>query len=308
MSYQPICKTCIQTKLHTQHLSSLLRQMTIEPRHNTVCYSRIKFNTMKLLFLGDIVGRPGRKTVEKYLPKLIQDKKPDWVIANAENLAGGKGITKGTLHEMTKAGIDAFTGGNHIFSGAEGLDLLERGQFPGVVPANFHYSAPGERAIVLESPRTGKRLLLVSLLGQTFMSHLVDSPFETSDDILEHFSEEDYDVSLFDFHAEATSEKYALKAHLDGRISALVGTHTHVPTADADITPKGLAYQTDIGMNGSLDSCIGVKSHMIIKRLITQLKSPHELEKRGRMQFNAVLMTFTKEGLAKKIQSIRFVD
>jgi metallophosphoesterase (TIGR00282 family) len=261
---------------------------------------------MKLLFLGDIVGRPGRKTVEKYLPQIIKEKNPDWVIANAENIAGGKGFTKSTLNEMMKLGIDAFTGGNHIFSNPEGFDLLEKRVFPLAVPANFSDAAPGDRSLIVES-KSGKKLLLVSLLGQTFMKQTVSSPFEKVDEILDEYSETDYDVSLFDFHAEATSEKYALKAYLDGRASALVGTHTHIPTADADITSEGLAYQTDTGMNGSLDSCIGVKNKLILKKIMTQLSVSHELEKRGRMQFNAVLITFDKEGKAKKISPIRKV-
>ncbi len=263
---------------------------------------------MKLLFLGDIVGRPGRKTVEKYLPNIIKEKKPDWVIANAENIAGGKGFTASTVKEMMKLGVDAFTGGNHIFSNPEGFDLLEKRQFPLAVPANFPEAAPGDRSLIVTSPRTGKRLLLVSLLGQTFMKQMVHSPFETADSMLDHYTEDDYDVSFFDFHAEATSEKYALKAYLDGRVSGLVGTHTHIPTSDIDITAKGTAYQTDTGMNGSLDSCIGVKNKFILKKIMTQLSVSHELEKRGRMQFNAVFVTFDKSGTAKKISAIRKVE
>lgn len=261
---------------------------------------------MKLLFIGDIVGRPGRRTVEKYLPEIIKEKKPDWVIANAENIAGGKGFTRSTLNEMMKLGVDAFTGGNHIFSNPEGFELLEKRTFPLVVPANFPDAGPGDHSLIIES-KSGKRLLLVSLLGQIFMKQLVASPFETADDILEQIPKEDYDVSLFDFHAEATSEKYALKAYLDGRISALVGTHTHVPTADVDITSDGLAFQSDVGMNGSLDSCIGVKNKLILKKLMTQLSVSHDLEKKGRMQFNAVLITFDKSGIAKRISPIRKV-
>lgn len=259
---------------------------------------------MRILFLGDIVGRPGRKLVSQVLPKLIKQKKPDLVIANAENLAGGKGINKNTLAEMKATGIDYFTGGNHIFKNPEGLEILESEDVPLVIPANFAPEVPGKRWSIITSKK-GKRLLLVSLLGQTFMPQQVSSPFRTIDHILEEVDSSQFDASLIDIHAEATSEKYALRWHLDGKVSAVVGTHTHVPTADTDISPNGTGFQADVGMNGSLDSCIGVKSKRVIKKLITQLPIGMDLEKRGRMQFNAVLIDIGAKGQTKKISHIR---
>lgn len=259
---------------------------------------------MKILFLGDIVGRPGRKVVEKILPEVLKKYKPDFVLANAENLAGGKGITAKTIKEMQKSGIDFFTGGNHIFKNPEGFEYLEKEDAPVVVPCNFYPEAPGKRWSIMTA-KNGKRLLVVSVLGQTFMSQQVENPFSTLEEMIKCIPKDDYDVSLVDVHAEATSEKYALRWLLDGKISVMVGTHTHVPTADADISPLGTAFQADVGMNGSLDSCIGIKSKLIIKKLKTQLPVATDLEKKGRMQFNAVLINCNSKGIASSIKPIR---
>lgn len=263
---------------------------------------------MKLLFIGDIVGRPGRNTVAKYLPDLIKKQKPDWVIANAENIAGGKGFTPSTLHEMMKLGVDAFTSGNHIFSNPSGFEALAAKKLPICIPANFYEHAPGHRSLMVPSKDHKKVLFLSCLLGQTFMKHEVHEPLQTLDELFEQTPSEMYHVSLVDIHAEATSEKYALKAYLDGSVSAILGTHTHVPTADADISPGKTAFQCDVGMTGSLDSCIGTRSKGIIQRMKTQLSVPQVLEKKGRMQFNAVLISFDKSGSAKKISPIRKVE
>lgn len=259
---------------------------------------------MKILFLGDIVGRPGRNLVKEVLPGVIKKKKPDLVLANAENLAGGKGINERTVKEMMDVGVDFFTGGNHIFKNPDGLSMLEEGGLPVIRPANFPDGTPGKGWDIIETKK-GKHLLVINLLGQVFMNQFVDSPFRTLEAILSSVDPSQYDAALVDMHAEATSEKQALRWAFDGRVSAMIGTHTHVPTADAEISPAGTAFQADAGMNGSLDSCIGVEKEIIIKMFMTQMPVTHQLEKRGRMQFNAVVLDIGADAKAKKISHLR---
>lgn len=261
---------------------------------------------MKILFLGDIVGRPGRKLVTKVLPSLKKKLKPDIVIANAENLAGGKGTNRKTIDEMRSAGVDFFTGGNHTFAIDQVLELLKDPRSPLVRPANFPPETPG-RGFAIVTTKNKKRLLVVNLLGRTFMTHHVDCPFRTLDAIFQQVPRESYDASLVDIHAEATSEKQALRWYVDGKISLVVGTHTHVQTADADISPHGTAYLTDAGMNGSFDSCLGVQKELIIEKLRSQMPISHELEEKGRMQINGVLVTVAADGKAKSIRLVREV-
>lgn len=259
---------------------------------------------MKILFLGDIVGRSGRKVLKDLLPKIILDKKPDFVIANAENLAGGKGTDRKTIEEMMKVGVLAFTGGNHSFAISESLEIFEKGDVPVLRPANFPEGAPGKGWQILTG-KNKKRLLLINLLGREFMPQHADCPFRTLESILASIPASDYDASFVDLHAEATSEKQALRWAFDGRVSAVIGTHTHVPTADADISALGTAFQADAGMNGSLDSCIGAKSELIIKKFVTQMPVKKELMHDGRMQLNAVLVEIDDGGKATKIEHIR---
>lgn len=244
---------------------------------------------MRILFLGDIFGRPGRKTVARVLPGVISVEKPDIVLGNVENLAGGKGVNRKTLSEIMSAGVEVFTGGNHSFENIVGNEIYDDASFPLLRPANFPSGTPGKGWGIFTA-RNGQRLLVISLLGRTFMPQHVDSPFQLLDEIFATIDPSEYDASFIDFHAEATSEKQAILWYLNGKVSAVVGTHTHIPTADADITPAGTAFQADAGMNGSLDSCIGLRHTSVIQKLRTQMPLKYEVEDQGRMQFNAVVI------------------
>src|SRR5690606_26228297 len=193
---------------------------------------------MRILFLGDIFGRPGRKTVAHILPEIIAAEKPDIVLGNVENLAGGKGVNKKTLSEIMNAGVEVFTGGNHSFENIEGNEVYLDPAFPILRPANFPRGTVGKGWGIFPT-KNGKRLLVISLLGRTFMPQHVDSPFQVLDEVFESVKPSEYDASFIDIHAEATSEKQAILWYMNGKVSAVIGTHTHVPTADADITPAG---------------------------------------------------------------------
>ncbi len=223
---------------------------------------------MKIIFIGDIVARLGRQTVKKILPSLRQELKPDFVIANAENLAGGRGVTAATLDEMLQTGIDYFTSGNHVFFQEGWQELLTDPSFRLLRPANYPASVPGVGWRVIGEK--GSKLLLINLQGRISFNQegtTLTDPFFTLEEILTATKKEKIDAILVDFHAEATSEKLAFAFYFDGKVSAVVGTHTHVPTADARILPQGTAYVTDVGMTGALNSVLGVKKEIIWQQL-----------------------------------------
>ena len=207
---------------------------------------------MKLLFFGDVVGKPGREAVAAALPQWRDEHQPDLIVANAENSAHGFGVTADTIAELRSAGVDAFTVGDHYFD----KDFSPLADGPVVRPANLEGDHPGTGAKVFETA-LGKKVLLVSILGNAFIDRPTANFFNIADAVLEDFQDERLDAILLDFHAEATSEKTALGHHLDGRVSAVVGTHTHVPTADTRILPRGTAFQSDVGMCGAQESVIG---------------------------------------------------
>ena len=210
---------------------------------------------MKVLFIGDIVGRPGRQSVHRWLPELRRERVIDVVVANAENAAGGMGATPETLRELSDAGVQAFTMGNHVWRKEAMARALE--QMPNVIrPANYPPGAPGRGWVAIDLP-CGRRLGLANVLGRVYMEAL-DCPFRAADAALEALRGEANCV-IVDVHAEATSEKVALGWHLDGRCGAVLGTHTHVQTADEWVLPRGTAYMTDVGMCGPLHSVIGVE-------------------------------------------------
>jgi len=245
---------------------------------------------MKILFFGDIIGRAGRRAVTEILSKWREFYTPDVVIGNVENLAHGKGLTTKALKELIALGFDAFTSGDHIFHGGHGETLAADPQYKIVRPLNCEINSPGVGSLRLS---LGSRdLLLVNLAGQVFMPEGYSSPFTAIDKIL---SEEKIRGNLagvlVDIHAEATSEKVALGWHLDGRISALVGTHTHVPTADAWVLPQGTAYLTDVGMTGIRESVIGVKTELSLGRFLTGEAIRFEPAEVGTAVVNAVLIT-----------------
>ena len=211
---------------------------------------------MKILFIGDVVGKAGRVAVAETLPMWKKEHQPDFIIANAENSAHGIGATAKTLDELAQAGVEAFTLGDHFLD----KDFKPMEKFPVVRPANLKGTHPGVGAKIFETAMH-KHVLLISLLGHAFIGKDTEPYFGAADEILKRFENEPVDAVIVDFHAEATSEANALGYHLDGRVSAVVGTHTHVPTADGRILPHGTAYQSDVGMCGSVDSVIGFNIH-----------------------------------------------
>lgn len=251
---------------------------------------------MKILTIGDIVGRPGRQAVHKLLGGLRQQYKIDLVIANGENAAGGFGLSFSTAQELFDDNIDVITSGNHIWAQKDILPCLEEASMPILRPLNYPPGVPGRGYLV-----TG-RTLVVNLIGRVFMN-TVDCPFRAMDKLLDEITPGP-PVIIVDFHAEATSEKVAMGRYLDGRVSAVLGTHTHVGTIDAQILPGGTAYVTDIGMTGPSDSIIGDDAEAVIRRFLSQM--PHHLSVgKGKPVLNAILVEVDeKSGRATDIARI----
>jgi metallophosphoesterase (TIGR00282 family) len=220
----------------------------------------------KILFIGDVVGEPGRRALAKVLPLLRDEHEPDFVVVNGENAAGGMGITPATADEIFAAGADAITLGNHTYRHREIYPYLDAGK-PIVRPANQHPSNPGRGWTIVENGAV--RLGVINLIGQFGMDH-EGNPWDCADRIIREIGR-DCDLLLVDMHAEMTSEKVVTGLYLDGRVTAVLGTHTHVPTADARVLPGGTAYCTDVGMTGSRAGVIGVVKEAIITRLRTGL-------------------------------------
>ena len=221
---------------------------------------------MKLLFVGDVVGAPGRRALELLLPRLRERHEPDWVVVNGENAAGGIGISARIAHDMLELGVDAITLGNHAFRHRDIYELLDS-DAPIIRPANYPKGDPGRGHVVIE--RDGRSLAVVNLSGSVFLD-VARSPFAEVDAVLSDLRGR-ADHVLVDFHAEATSEKVAMGWHLDGRVTACVGTHTHVPTADARVLPDGTAYITDVGMTGARGGVIGADRDHALRRFLTQV-------------------------------------
>jgi metallophosphoesterase (TIGR00282 family) len=251
---------------------------------------------MNILIIGDIVGRPGRQVVHKYLRALRQQYKIRLVIGNAENAAGGFGLTFNTANELMGDGVDVLTSGNHIFAQKEIIPYLDS-DMPVLRPLNYPEEVPGRGYLV-----SGKTLV-VNLMGRVFMNNL-DCPFRAMDSLLDELGKQ-HKVIIVDFHAEATSEKVAMGRYLDGRVSAVLGTHTHVGTIDAQILPGGTAYVTDIGMTGPTDSIIGDDADAVIQRFLTQM--PHHLSVgKGKPVLNAILVEVDEaSGKATSIKRIQ---
>jgi len=224
-----------------------------------------------ILFLGDIIGRPGRRALERHLPALIERRSPSIVIANAENAAGGIGITEKVGQELLTQ-VHVLTSGNHIWDKREGVAYLEKE--PRLLrPANYPPLNPGKGTYLFEDAK-GRKIGILNLQGRVFMEP-IDCPFRVADEELSVLKEKT-SVIIVDFHAEATSEKQAMGWHLDGRVSAVIGTHTHVPTADERILPQGTAYITDVGMIGGYNSVIGIRKDQALNRFLTA--RPHRFE------------------------------
>lgn len=251
---------------------------------------------MKILFIGDIVASPGRKTVEKVLPSIKTSDTIALVIANAENLAHGRGATEGTLADMQRVGIDYFTGGDHLFW-HNGIDeVIDK--LPLIRPANYPEGTPGVGSTILDLGTHGK-VLLINLIGRAFFNLSADDPFRCADRILKEHAHEKFAAILVDFHADATSEKMAMGFYLDGRVTAVVGTHTHIPTCDTMVLPKGTLYVSDIGMTGNVDSVLGVKKEIIIKQMMSCMNQKFEWEESGRCAFRSVLIDTDKKEISR---------
>ncbi|MEX0870084.1 MAG: TIGR00282 family metallophosphoesterase [Candidatus Spechtbacterales bacterium] len=274
---------------------------------------------MKLLFFGDVFGRPGREALKKELPNLKTKYNPDIVIANVENIAHGSGITAKTLEELDAPGIiDGYTLGDHAWDTPEASTILENMKHI-VRPANFSGDNPGSGHAVIEGG--GYRVLIVNLLGYIFginengdsyLKHEIDNPFVALDDILKNYSmgadnenKDRIDAIFVDIHAEFTSEKRALGFYADGRVSAVVGTHTHVPSYDAQILEGGTAYLTDAGMTGPANSVIGLDKDSIVKQYATGEKQKTDVSNETKVEIGAVLVSVGKNGLAESVEQIR---
>jgi metallophosphoesterase (TIGR00282 family) len=257
---------------------------------------------MRLLFVGDIVGSPGRHAVESLLPGLRERLEPDFVVVNGENSAGGLGITSKIARGLYDVGVDAITLGNHTYRHTEVYDFLDRdGRI--VRPANYPKGNPGRGYTVVE--KDGKRLAVVNLSGTVFLD-AARSPFAEIDSILSELRGK-ADWVLVDFHAEATSEKVAMGWYLDGRVTACVGTHTHVPTADARVLPGGTAYVTDVGMTGPRGGVIGVEKELAVKRFLTMMPVKFETATDDPW-LNAVLIEADEDGRATSIEQLLLPD
>ena len=228
---------------------------------------------MRVLILGDVMGRPARRAVRDLVPSLIEKEEIDLVIANAENSAGGMGVDIKSAKELLSAGVQVLTSGNHIWKKKEIYPFLDE-QESLIRPANYPAGAPGKGWCVWQ--HNGLRALVINLQGRVFMPNHVDDPFRCVDEILKQQGSRS-PIVIVDMHAEATSEKYAMGWYLDGRASIVFGTHTHVQTADERILPAGTAYITDVGMCGPFDSVIGMEKETVIRGFITQLPRQFEV-------------------------------
>lgn len=275
---------------------------------------------LKLLFFGDIFGRPGREALRRELPKLYEQHKPDFVVVNAENIAHGSGVTKNTLNQLEEIGlIDAYTSGDHIWDAPEAKELLKDGSYSLLRPENTEGPGAGHTVIT----KGAKRLLVLNAMGailgleeynEAYIKFSIANPFTTIDAVLSEYtldSEEEgkeFVNGIFvDFHTEFTSEKRAMGFHLDGRVSAMLGTHTHVPTNDAHILQQGTAYMTDVGMVGPHHSVIGLSPREILTQYTETEREKADVAENGQAEIGGVVVEISENGLAQSITPIRSI-
>ncbi|KAA9025804.1 TIGR00282 family metallophosphoesterase [Niallia endozanthoxylica] len=255
---------------------------------------------MNILFIGDVVGSLGRDMVNEYLPKLKDKYRPHITIINGENAAGGKGITEKIYRGFLEAGAQVVTLGNHTWDNREVFEFIDEAKYL-VRPGNFPENNPG-KGIAYVKMNTDE-IAVINLQGRTFLPPN-DCPFQKADQLIKE-AKQRTPIIFVDFHAEATSEKQAMGWYLDGRVSAVIGTHTHVQTADNRILPKGTAYLSDVGMTGPYDGILGMDRDVVIKRFLTSMPARFEVPKTGRTQLSAVSIEIDKKtGIAKKIERI----
>ncbi len=252
---------------------------------------------MRILFVGDVFMEQGRKAFAKYFEAVKAEWKPNFVIVNGENIANGNGITEAIYKDLMAAGVHVVTLGNHAFTRRDCAEVL---QLPNIVrPANYGPGTLGREYVTIDF--NGKKITVVNLLGRVFMRDQIDSPFTKMDAILKSI---DSDYVIVDFHAEATSEKYAMALYLDGRVDAIIGTHTHVATVDAVKLPKGTLYITDVGMTGVRFGVIGGEAVQGIRKFLTGVPERVVPETSGPLQFNAVFLDLVN----RKIERINIID
>ena len=253
---------------------------------------------VKILFIGDVIGKPGRNLVKGYLSE--NRKKVDLCILNGENASGGVGLSVKVADELFEAGVDVITSGNHIWDKKEIIPHLDN--YPAILrPANYPPGSPGHGTCIVKTDK-GVSVGVMNLAGRVFMP-VIDCPFRKALEEIE-IIKKTTPIIIVDLHAEATSEKIAMAKFLDGKVSALLGTHTHVQTADECILPNKTAYITDVGMSGACDSVIGVEADIVLKRFLTSI--PYRMKPaEGKCSLNAVIVDIDKEGKAKKIQRIK---
>ncbi len=258
---------------------------------------------MRILFFGDIVGKIGRQALSQVLPTWLRKYKPEAVIGNVENLAHGNGITKSTLEELKQIGFSGFTLGDHAFDRQEGIELIQDKSWAIARPANYPEGTPGQGYCRLTLG--DKDLVVINLLGRVFTKELLNCPFRAADSILTIIQQnKKVGGIIIDIHAEATSEKVALGWYLDGRVSAVLGTHTHVPTRDEWILSQGTAYITDIGMTGGKEGVIGVRKELSLQKFLTALPVHFEPQEKGLAQVNAVLLDITSATQSASIKHL----
>ena len=260
-----------------------------------------KNSTIKILFLGDIVGKPGRRSISLVLPELIKKEKIDFVIANGENLASGKGMTYNKYQEMSDCGINYFTSGNHIWNNDDIVPYLNDRSVHVLRPANYPENIPGRGFAEVEV--CGIKVIIANVQGRVFMKDDIEDPFIISKNIADDHKDA---IIIIDVHAEATSEKKALALYLDGRVTAVIGTHTHVQTADEQILPEGTAFISDAGMCGPENSVLGIKKEIIIEKFLTQLPQSHKVAT-GDGILNGVFITVDKK-TKKALKIERFLE
>jgi metallophosphoesterase (TIGR00282 family) len=253
---------------------------------------------VKILFIGDIVGKPGRVGLEAVMPELRSAHSPDLVIANGENVAGGLGITEKTANEIFGAGVDVITTGNHVYRHRDAYEFLDRAERV-IRPANYMTGNPGRGQTVVEAG--GRRVCVINLSG-TVELRAARSPFTEADSIIDRH-EGEADVFFVDFHAEVTSEKVAMGWHLDGRVAAVVGTHTHVPTADARVLDAGTAFISDVGMTGSRAGVLGVRREQALEAFRTQMPVRFSTADED-VWVNGVVVGVREDGLADSIEQV----
>lgn len=264
---------------------------------------------MKMLYIGDIMGETGMRVVEHCLPHLRQDHEIDLVIAQAENVSEGKGITVRDFERLKAMGIDFCTGGNWTMHRDEIYPALNDPNEPIIRPANYPSGTPGLGYKYVNT--NAGPVLIISLLGQIIgrdAGKAVDNPLQVIDSVLAQEMQTHHVATIVNFHGDYSSEKRVIGYYLDGRVAAVVGDHWHVPTADAMILPGGTAHISDVGMCGALDSSLGVRLDIIIRRWQTGQQSRNELETSGRMQFNALYVNIDNEGLATSVEHIQLID